>query len=154
MPYVELFAPTGTADRIARFYREILDNPAHAGHDDQGKFARVSIGRGESLIYRETTKALDDYDGNHIQIALANFSGPHRNLLDRDLITEESDAHQYRFQDIVDLDTGEVLVSIEHEVRSMRHPMFARALVNRNPSVTNMHYETGQESLAWTMPVA
>jgi hypothetical protein len=74
--------------------------------------------------------------------------------LDRDLITEESDAHQYRFQDIVDLDTGEVLVSIEHEVRSMRHPMFARALVNRNPSVTNMHYETGQESLAWTMPVA
>jgi hypothetical protein len=153
MPYVELDAPPGTASRIARFYREILDNPAASGEDDQGVFARVPIGRGESLVFRETGAAMPAYDGNHIQIALADFSGPHRRLLERGLVTEESDAHQYRFQDIVDLDTGEVLVTMEHEVRSMRHPMFARALINRNPDVTNMHYETGHESLAWTMPV-
>ena len=44
-------------------------------------------------------------------------------------------------------------MTVEHEVRSMRHPMFARVLVNRNPDVTNLHYETGHEALAWTMPV-
>jgi hypothetical protein len=153
MPYVELAAPIGTAGRIARFYREMLGNPARADSDGASDVVRVPIGRGESLIFRETEDALPEYDGNHIQIALADFSGPHRRLLERGLITEESDAHQYRFADIVDLDSGEVLVTIEHEVRSMRHPMFARALVNRNPAVTNQHYETGHEAWAWTMPV-
>jgi hypothetical protein len=153
MPYIELDAPAGSASRIARFYREILGNHAEEGEDGDGCFARIPIGRGEMLVFRETDRPQPEYDGNHIQIALADFSGPHRRLLERDLVTEESDAHQYRFQDIVDLDTGEVLVTIEHEVRSMRHPMFARALVNRNPAVGNLHYETGQEAWAWTMAV-
>ncbi len=53
-------------------------------------------------------------------------------LLARGLITQESNASQYRFQDITDLETGQVLVTLEHEVRSMRYPLFARALVNRS----------------------
>jgi hypothetical protein len=154
MPYVELDAPVGTAGGIARFYREILGNPAHVGEDAGGAFARIPIGRGESLIFRETDAPLPAYDGNHVQIALADFSGPHRRLLERGLVSEESDAHQYRFQDIVDPESGAVLLTIEHEVRSMRHPMFSRVLVNRDPAVTNTHYETGHEALAWTMPVS
>jgi hypothetical protein len=153
MPYVEFATPRGTAAGIARFYRAILANPAELGADAAGAYVRVPVGRGESLIYRETDAPLPPFDGNHIQIALADFSGPHRRLLERGLVTEESDAHQYRFQDIVDLDTGAVLVTVEHEVRSMKHPMFARALVNRDPAVTNMRYETGQEALAWTLPL-
>ena len=153
MPYVEFDTPPGTTGGIARFYREILDNPAATGEDAAGRFARVPIGRGEALVYRETDVAMPEYDGNHIQIALADFSGPHRRLLERGLVSEESDAHQYRFQHIVDPETGAVLVTVEHEVRSMRHPMFARALVNRNPAVTNTEYETGQEAMVWTMPV-
>jgi hypothetical protein len=154
MPYVELDTPRGTAERIARFYHEILGNPALPGEADGAATVRVPAGRGESLLFRETDAALSEFDGNHIQISLADFSGPHRRLLERGLITEESDAHQYRFQDIVDLDTGEVLITVEHEVRSMHHPMYARALVNRNPAVTNTAYETGHEALAWTLPVA
>ena len=69
---------------------------------------------------------LPAYDGHHIQISLADFSGPHRKLVERGLITEESDQHQYRFTDLVDLDSGKVLFQIEHEVRSMRHPLYAR----------------------------
>ena len=92
MPYVELEAPPGTAEGIARFYREILGNSASTGSDAQGAFARVPIGRGESLLFRETAGDQPEYDGNHIQIALADFSGPHRKLLERGLITEESDA--------------------------------------------------------------
>ena len=147
MPYVELATPIGTVEGIARFYREMLDSPAHAADG----CARIPIGRGESLLFRETEAPLPDYDGNHVQIALADFSGPHRRLQARGLITEESNESQYRFADIVDLDSGAVLVSVEHEVRSMRHPMFARTLVNRNPAVTNNHYATGHEAWPWTL---
>jgi len=41
---------------------------------------------------------------------------------------------------------------IEHEVRSMRHPMYARPLVNRNPAQTNNHYAPGHEGWAAAMP--
>ena len=153
MPYVEIDTAPGTAAGIARFYREILLSPASSGNDASGAFARVPIGKGESMIFRETTRPLGDFDGHHVQIALANFSGPHALLHARGLITEESSDAQYRFQDITDLDTGAVLCTIEHEVRSMRHPMYARALINRNPTQTNNDYAPGQENAIWSMRV-
>jgi catechol 2,3-dioxygenase-like lactoylglutathione lyase family enzyme len=153
MPYVEIETAPGTAAGIARFYREILLSPASTDRDSVGNFARVPIGRGESMIFRETDRPLGDFDGHHVQIALANFSGPHALLHARGLITEESNDAQYRFQAITDLDTGAVLCTIEHEVRSMRHPMYARALVNRNPTQTNNDYAPGQENAIWSMRV-
>lgn len=152
MPYVELATPPGCAERIARFYTEVLATPSRCGEDAEGVFARVPAGLGESLVFRETRQALATYDGHHVQIAVADFSGVHRRLLERGLVSEESNQSQYRFENITDLDTGEVLVTVEHEVRSMRHPMYARALVNRNPSSTNDHYAAGHESAAWRMP--
>ena len=153
MPYVEIATATGTTAGIARFYREILLSPASSGVDPWGAYAHVPIGRGESMIFRETDRPLGDYDGHHVQIALANFSGPHALLQARGLITEESNDAQYRFQDITDLDTGAVLCTIENEVRSMRHPMYARALINRNPTQTNNDYAPGQENAIWSMRV-
>ena len=131
MPYVQVDTAPGTAPDIARFYTEILGAPAHSDVDACGAFARIPIGLGESLILREARRALPPFDGHHVQIAVADFSGVHRRLLERGLITEESNESQYRFQDITDLDTGAVLATIEHEVRSMRHPLYARPLVNR-----------------------
>ncbi len=148
--YVELDAPTGSAGGIARFYRDVLHAPAHVGHDSDGKFATVGCGVNTTLIYRETSATLPLYDGNHIQITLAAFSGPHKRLLARALITEASAAHQYRFQCISDADSGEVLVEVEHEVRSMRHPLFDRQLVNRNPLQSNRHFAPGRESWPWS----
>ena len=153
MPYVEVETAPGTAAGIARFYREILLSPASHGKDAAGAFARIPIGRGESMIYRETTRDLGAFDGHHVQIALADFSGPHALLQARGLISEESNDAQYRFQDITDLDTGAVLCTIEHEVRSMRHPMYARALINRNPTQTNNDYAPGQENAIWSLRV-
>ena len=85
------------------------------------------------MTYRETDKPLPEYDGHHIQITLADFSGPHKKLLERGLIAEESDQHQYRFLDIVDVDTNKPLFRIEHETRSMRHPMFNRTYRQPQP---------------------
>lgn len=152
LPYLEIDVAPGTAARIARFYREVMGAPASAGTDDGDMVARVPAGFGESLRFCESARVLPAYDGHHVQIAVADFSGVHRRLLERDLVTEESNQSQYRFQDIVDLDTGEVLVTLEHEVRSMRHPMYARPLVNRDPSITNTRYASGHEAAAWRMP--
>ena len=147
MPYLEMDCPPGTAARIARFYREALRAPARA----DGGIAQVAVGTGFALAYQETDAAPPEYDGNHIQVTLADFSGPHAWLLARGLVSEESDQHQYRFQNIVDVDSGELLVTAEHEVRSMKHPLYARPLTNRNPAQSNTRYVPGHEAQAWAM---
>ena len=47
-------------------------------------------------------------------------------------ITEGIRNHQFRFQDIVDPQSGGTVFTLEHEVRSSRHPGFRRQLVNRS----------------------
>ncbi len=103
------------------------------------------------VLYRPTEKQLADYDGHHIQITLADFSGPHKKLVERGLICEESDQHQYRFLDIVDVDTNKPIFRIEHETRSMRHPMFNRTYINRNPDMSNRNFVPGYEVGLWAL---
>jgi hypothetical protein len=146
MPYVELDVAAGTnLEGIARFYREILGGIAGVAKDERGPYAWANTSADSKVTYRETKKKLPPYDGHHIQITLADFSGPHKKLLERGLITEESDQHQYRFVDIVDVDTNKPLAQIEHETRSMRHPMFNRAYINRNPDMNNRNFVPGYE---------
>jgi len=151
MPYVEFDVPSGTAYGIARFYREILATPAEVAEDKEGRFARASVGHNQKFLYRETDRPLPAYDGHHIQLYLADFSGPHRKLRERGLVFEESDQWQYRFKDFVDLDSGKLLYTIEHEIRSMTHPLYARPLVNRNPAQSNRRFAPGHETWRWSM---
>jgi len=146
MPYVEFDIPAGTdLNAIARFYKEILGGIAGVSQDERGPYAWASCSGECKVIYRETGADLPEYDGHHIQITLADFSGPHKKLLERGLIAEESDQHQYRFLDIVDVDSNKPLFRIEHETRSMRHPMFNRVFVNRNPDMNNRNFVPGYE---------
>jgi hypothetical protein len=141
---VELTAPKDSADGIARFYTEALGAIARVEQDR----AIVSSGMSTDLVFIESDTPPPPFDGAHIQIALADFSRPHAWLNGRGLITEESNAHQYRFQAITDPATGATLCEIEHEVRSMRHPMFARPLVNRDADISLARYAPGREALA------
>jgi hypothetical protein len=150
MPYVEFNVDPGTLDGIVRFYREILGGTAFIDTDGKGTHARAIVGDGSALIFREAEVDQPPFDGHHIQISLVDFSGPHRRLLERGLITEESDQHQYRFEDIIDPADGKVIFKVEHEVRSMRHPMYARPLVNRDPTINNRNYKPGHQELAWS----
>lgn len=152
MPYVELEAPRGSAEAIANFYREVIGAPARVEDSAGVRAAHASVGPGQEMVYLETDAKHPAYDGHHVAVYLADFSRPWQRLIDRGLITEESDQHQYRFQDIVDPGTGAVLFTLEHEVRSMRHPMYARDLVNRNPAQTNRVYAPGHEDAAWSLP--
>ncbi|MEQ8858522.1 MAG: hypothetical protein RIC56_07740 [Pseudomonadales bacterium] len=141
MPLLEVQVPTGTSAAIARFYRDVIGCPAA----DADGLARVRVGANQTLAFRETGEAIAAYDGHHVAVYLANFSAPHRYLAERGLISEESDQHQYRFQAIIDPESGETLTELEHEVRSMAHPMFNRPLVNRNPAVDFFSYRQGKE---------
>ena len=152
-PYVEFDVPTGTAQGIARFYREMVGTPAEVGNGD-GTVTRVTVGKDQHLQFRETDKPLPDFDEHHIQIYVADFSGPHRRLKERGLVNREDNQYQYRFRDIVDLDSGKHLFTIEHEVRSLTHPMFLRPLVNRNPAQTARNYSMGHDDQAWAMDPA
>lgn len=146
IPYVEFTVAPGVADGIARFYREVFAAPASL--IDGGAAASVAVGPSQSLIFRESSKSLPAYDGHHVAIYIADFSSPHRLLAQRGLISEESDAHQYRFRDIVDPASGKGLFEIEHEVRSLRHPMWGRAFVNRNPAQTQRDYVRDRDRFA------
>ena len=148
IPYVEMDAPPGTAGRIARFYREVMRAPASVA----GEAAVVRIGTDFRLVLQETDRVQPEWDGNHIQVSLADFSSPHAWLAARGLVTEESNQHQYRFCDVVDVDSNALLLTVEHEVRSMRHPTYARALVNRAPRQTVSHYAAGHEIWPASMP--
>jgi len=149
MPYVEFEVPHGTADRIARFYREIMDAPATVEGNGEGRTARVTLGGGQAMLFRETDRPLPAYDGHHVQIYLSDFSGPYKKLGELGILSMDVLEHEYRFIDIIDLDTREVLFNIEHEVRSTRHPLYGRPLVNRNPAQTNQDYMPGHDGMAW-----
>jgi catechol 2,3-dioxygenase-like lactoylglutathione lyase family enzyme len=146
MVYVEFPVLPGHADGVKRFYETALEAPATVVPEDAGVATRVRIGQRQELIFRETAKELPPYDGHHIAVYIANFSRPHAFLKQHGLITEESNDYQYRFQDIVDPDTKEVLFTIEHEVRSFTHPMLRRPMVNRNPAQRQATYQRGRDA--------
>jgi hypothetical protein len=145
MPYVEFDVPVGSAKAIADFYRKIFETAARVDETGDMPAARVSVGPSQELVFRETKGKLPAYDGHHIQVYVANFSRPHKRLLERNLVTEESNQYQYRFEHITDLESGKPLFQIEHEVRSMTNPLYARPLVNRNPAQTNRNYVPGRD---------
>ena len=151
MPYVRFDVRPGTAAHIARFYREIMHAPAEVVKNGAGPEARVQVGEKQYFHFRETDAPERPYDRHHVQIYIADFSGPHRRLMELGLVTGESNEYEYRFKDIVDLDSREVLFTVEHETRSQTNPMYGRPLVNRNPAQTNTDYKPGHDSLSWAM---
>ena len=142
IPYVEFDVPAGTAEGIARFYSDIMGAPAEVSDG----MAKVSVGAGQELRFTESEGEIPEYDGHHIAVYVAGFSGPYGALAERGLITEEIKNHQFRFQAIVDPESGEKLFEIEHEVRGMKHPMYGRNLVNRNPAQDLGSYVRGGDS--------
>jgi hypothetical protein len=151
MPYIRFDVRCGTAARIARFYGEVLRAPSVVIENGGGPEARVKVGEQQYLYFRETDAQEQPYDRHHVQIYIADFSGPYRQLQELGLITMESNEYEYRFKDVVDLDTREVLFTVEHETRSQTNPMYGRPLLNRNPAQTNADYKPGHDSMSWAM---
>ncbi len=132
IPYVEMLVPVGTAPDIQAFYERCLHAPCSLKKGRNGQASvRVCVGPGQSLIFRETTAELPPYDGHHIAIYVSDFSGPYRMLKRHKLISKEDNEFQYRFQELVPPGKKKPVYTIEHEVRSLYHPLYRIPLVNR-----------------------
>ena len=126
--YVEFEVPPGAAPGIASFYAELLGAATEVETDDGATIARCMIGSAQEFIFREVDEALPTYDGHHVQIYLDDIDAPREALSAFDLVYDHNDSTQYRFKDIVDPKTKAVLFTIEHEIRSTEHPLYARLL--------------------------
>ncbi|BBU29215.1 hypothetical protein BTHE68_29490 [Burkholderia sp. THE68] len=145
MAYVRLDVPAGCAAAISAFYKEMFNASVEIREEHDARQAVIGIGRHQQLIYAETPSASPDYDGHHIQIYVADFSGPYARLAAHGL-TYGEEAHQYRFRRLIDLAGDAPCFELEHEVRSLRHPLYARPLVNRNPENSNRNFKATEET--------
>ena len=146
IPYVEFLVPADAVAGILRFYQSALGAPVRSEEDQEGPFALVQIGRHQSLRFRETNQPIAPYDGHHIAIYIANFSAPYGYLKSRGLISEDVRNHQFRFKDIVDPQDESNKFTLEHEVRSLKHPMYHRPFVNRDPRQSQRDYRRGGDA--------
>ena len=154
IPYVEFLVKRGTAAGIGRFYQRVMQAPWSLRRAKEGTVARISVGTHQELLFRETDERLPTDHPYHVAVYIANFSAPYEQLQARGLVTREFGANpmmrnssfQYNFKGIVDIDTGEMLHPLEHEVRSIRHPMYLRPMVNRNQWQTLGTYVRGADA--------
>jgi hypothetical protein len=144
---VDFVVPKGTAAAIAGFYQNVLAAPATIEADSGHAVAHVAIGRNQSLRFRESKESIAPYEGHHIAIYVANFSRAYQFLKSHQLISEDVRNHQFRFQSIIEPDTGRTVFLLEHEVRSLHHPMFHRHFVNRDPAQSQRNYRRGRDGL-------
>lgn len=147
IPYVEFRVAPGALPGILRFYRDALGAPTELDTDKAGHLGRVKIGRHQALLFREAADAPAQYDGHHVAIYVANFSGPYTYLKSRGLISEDVRNHQFRFKEIVDPEDGGKKFTLEHEVRSLKHPMYHRHFVNRDAAQSQRAYHRGWDAL-------
>lgn len=146
--YVEFDCPHSTAERIALFYEAVFDAtttyiPGEAGASD---IAIVAFGEidssgksDQSLIFRESNGEMREYDGHHIAMyvgesaedfyqafrnaKLANIVWCNPRFSDQvQTLDQAEEEKQFRFKDIVDMETGEKIFELEHEIRSIGHP--------------------------------
>jgi hypothetical protein len=150
--YVEFDVPEQAAEPIAHFYRHVMGVAATVHQESSATVVHVLVGIDQEFVFPESDRPIADYDGHHVQVYVADFSGPYRERSELSSIKEESDQHQYRVENIVDPASGETVFTIEHEIRSMRHPLFMRLIVNREPGQSSLNHAPGHDAFLWATP--
>ena len=144
---VEIACRKGTVEKIQRFYETCLGcSTAKQQVESTGDIAvAVSVGPGVQLLFIEndqvTNNDLQRMNGVHICIYLSNFQSTYQTLKNQNLIWtnprfthldscdtwEEAFASRtFRFKDVVDVETGEKVLELEHETRPMMHGQFMK----------------------------
>jgi hypothetical protein len=129
--YVEFWVEPGTAPGIAAFYQEVLGCPSEVEPVEGAPTARVQVGPGTSFRFVERPDGGVVAHRNHVAVYLSNYHATYAELTRRGCIMEEDMNEQFRFHHIKDPETGRLLFSFEHEMRSLYHPDFGKPLINR-----------------------
>jgi hypothetical protein len=148
--YVEFKCPVGTAAKIALFYESIFDATASVVQDGDTDIAIVAFGNvdetgqsDQSLLFRETEEVLPPYDGHHIAMYVgkseADYEQAFKNAATAGVVwvnprfDDKADTlqgarewKQFRFKEILDMETGEKIFELEHEMRSIEHKAWPR----------------------------
>lgn len=136
MRAIRLDAPVGSASKICEFYRAIFNAEGLVCN----RTCIIRIGFAQSLEFVESDHPPSKYDRHHIAVYLNGpaFEESYHNLKRRDLVyfnprfpqfdygTYERVLlfNEFRFINIVDIDSGRPIYELEHEVRNLRHGGF------------------------------
>lgn len=133
LAYVEFWVAPGASSRIGAFYREVLECPVEQRPIEGDPTAWVTVGPWQVFRFRERKGAGVLPHNNHVAVYLTRYRSIYAALEKRGLIMEEDANEQFRFCNMTDPDSGVLLYSFEHEMRSLHHPDYRRPLVNRVP---------------------
>lgn len=140
VPYVQLLCAAGAAAGIGRFYREIFGVQAELRPINGNVACWVPIGADQWLVYEEAADARSiPYNGYHVAIYVNGFVEAYeraRNLglvwnnprfpsLTYDTLMQALQHNEFRVLDMRDPESGFVVHTLEHEIRSLSHPGFS-----------------------------
>lgn len=139
--YIEIACPPKKSKAVARFYREVIGCTTMETADK----AVVCVGPGVHLVFVESDDLLDDdtrgMQGVHVCFYADDFENLYQKLKARNLIwtnprfvhldtcdtwEEAAASRTLRFKDIIDLETGEKILELEHETRPLRHGQYLK----------------------------
>lgn len=127
--YVEV--PMGAAAKIARFYKEIFHFDVQENSPGNWSVVGGPNGNCQALRFQDVAGA-KAWGGEHLAIYIGDYEGTFERVdkigkvwqnprfikVDNVRTLEEAlKAQQFRFKDVIDLDTGELVFELEHEVR-------------------------------------
>ena len=144
--FIEVACRVGTSALIGRFYRQMLGCTVSTSVTTAGQeYVAVCVGPGVHLVYVEsgdlTEADLQKMEGVHICVYAADFEGLYQRLKAHNLIWtnprfthldscdtwgEAMASRTLRFKDIINLETGEKLIELEHETRPLRHGQYLK----------------------------
>ena len=123
----------GKAARIGKFYEKIVGAPVQISELGGTEAAIISAGPHQEIKFVE--RALDDYDTYtmHISYHVTHYNQLRQTLKEHGSLMGLGQGESFFFNKIFDPDTGELLMTLQNEVRSLYHPDFMRPLINRWP---------------------
>lgn len=131
LAYVKFQVAPGASAGIGDFYREQLYGPTGPLEGGEGTGVAVRVGPHQTLAFVERQGAAPWVHNNHVCLYVTRYAEIFDNLARKKVPAEEENATQFRFREIPDGHGGAALFHCEHEVRSLYHQDYGRALLNR-----------------------
>ena len=141
--YLEVTSRKGSMDEIAQFYKNVLE--CSVTRIEEKTACAVCVGPGVHFIFAEgedlKNDAIQQMQGVHACIYISNYKKTYDTLKAKDMIWTNprfthldscdswEDAYAsrtFRFKDIVDSNTGEKILELEHETRPMMHGQYMK----------------------------
>lgn len=149
IPYIEFMIPPGMAKKIVSFYQKIMDTPARVRKTKDAVMTEVVMGPYQHIRFIE--KELESYElfSFHIAIFVSHYDTIKQSLVDLGVDVYGDRTHTCFWNPIIDPETGDHLLNLQHEMRSVQHPDFMHPYTNRWPMDHNpfMHQTEVSEYL-------